>query len=59
MNEKAKKALQKQLESQRAAMEFAALLEDEQIKLQLPLLQATIENTERTIECIEKDLPLL
>jgi len=59
MNEKALKALYKQLESQQAAMEFAKLLEDEQIKLQLPMLQATIENTKRTIECIEKDLPLL
>ena len=59
MNEKPLKALYNKLESQQAAMEFAKLMDDEQIKLQLPMLQAMIENTERTIECIEKGLPLL
>lgn len=59
MNEKALESLYKQLESQQAAMEFAEMLQDKQINLQLPLLEATIENTKRTIECIEKDLPLL
>jgi len=59
MNETALKALYKQIESQQTAMEFVELLQDEQLKLQIPMIEAEIENIKRTIECIEKDLPLL
>jgi len=59
MNEKALKGLYKQLESQQAALEFGESLEDDQIKLQLPVLKAGIENIKRTVECIEKGLPLM
>ena len=59
MNEKTLQILNFLLAGQKMAVQQMEQLEDGELAYQLPLLRAMAECTEKTIECIEKKLPLL
>jgi benzoyl-CoA reductase subunit B len=59
MNEKALKNLNELLAGQKNAKNSVEMSSDRMNKLQLLLLEAKIQNTRKTIECIENKLPFI